>query len=103
VKGVIDGNRCEVKDDEIISFNFPTKLDKGVKVTSTFYRSGNDSMWRLGGKMDHESNKKILYRYRAGRPDRRKRSFQVKAFSHLEELNLAEILLFTRTGKNSRT
>src|SRR5215470_13422279 len=28
VKGTINGDVCEVKDDEIISYNFPGKLDK---------------------------------------------------------------------------
>src|SRR5689334_7506756 len=31
VKGTIDGDICEVKDDEIISCNFLKRLDKGVK------------------------------------------------------------------------
>src|SRR5688572_4875872 len=31
VKGTIEGDVCEVKDDEIISFNFRGKLDKGIK------------------------------------------------------------------------
>src|SRR5260221_5268917 len=43
VKGAIDGDVCEVKDDEIIAYNFPTKLDKGVKVVSTFLRNKQDS------------------------------------------------------------
>ena len=36
VKGTIEGDVCEVTDDEIISYNFPKQLDKKVKVTSTF-------------------------------------------------------------------
>src|SRR5258705_13414352 len=49
VKGTIEGDVCEVKDDDIISYNFPTRLDKGVKVVSTFYRNEKDSAWYLAG------------------------------------------------------
>ena len=49
VKGTITGDVCEVKDDEIISYNFRGKLDKGVKMTSTFRMNKQDSTWRLQG------------------------------------------------------
>src|SRR5678815_944720 len=49
VKGTINGDICEVIDDDIISFNFRGKLDKGVKVTSTFKRNKTDSTWYLAG------------------------------------------------------
>jgi hypothetical protein len=49
VKGTIEGDVCEVKDDEIIAYNFRGKLDKGIKVTSTFRRNHNDSTWYLDG------------------------------------------------------
>ncbi len=59
VKGTIEGDVCEVVDDEIISFNFPTKLDKGVKVTSTFRRNKNDSTWNLEGTWKTNATKKF--------------------------------------------
>src|SRR5436189_6464316 len=49
VKGIIEGDICEVTDDEIISYNFRGKLDKGIKVTSTFKRNKADSTWYLAG------------------------------------------------------
>ena len=58
VKGTIEGDVCEVKDDEIISYNFPTRLDKGVKVISTFYRNKKDSTWYLAGKWKTNQTKK---------------------------------------------
>src|SRR4030095_7461830 len=39
VKGTIEGDLCEVTDEEILSYNFLGKLDKGIKVTSTFKRN----------------------------------------------------------------
>src|SRR5262245_16923373 len=36
VKGTIEGNVCEVIDDEIVSYNFKGRLNKGVKMISTF-------------------------------------------------------------------
>ena len=36
VKGKIDGDVCEVTEDEFISHNLPT-IDKGVKITYTFH------------------------------------------------------------------
>ena len=56
VKGTIEGDVCEVEDDEIIAFNFPTKLDKGVKVTSTFRRNKIDSIWQLEGCLLYTSD-----------------------------------------------
>src|SRR5688572_7819270 len=33
VKGTIENDVCEVIDDEIVSYNFKGRLDKGIKVT----------------------------------------------------------------------
>ncbi|HSU28613.1 MAG TPA: hypothetical protein VLJ68_09550 [Chitinophagaceae bacterium] len=99
VKGVIDGDKCEVKDDEIVSFNFPTKLDKGVKVTSTFYRSSVDSIWRLGGKWTTNQTKK--YYKVTGQVDLKEEKdlSRSKLFPHLEELNLADEIIFYKERK----
>src|SRR6478672_3556238 len=58
VKGTIAGDSCEVTDDEIVSYNFPGKLDKGVKVTSTFRRNKADSTWYLAGTWKTNATKK---------------------------------------------
>ena len=36
VRGKIDGDVCEIKDDAIVSYNFRGRLDKGVRVVTTF-------------------------------------------------------------------
>ena len=38
VKGTIEGDVCEIKDEEIVSYNFPGRLDKGVKVITYTFR-----------------------------------------------------------------
>src|SRR6476660_650019 len=55
VKGTIDGDVCQVKDDDIISNNFQGRLDKGVKMVSTFRFDHNDSVWHMDG--DWKTNK----------------------------------------------
>ena len=58
VKGTIQGDICEVTDDEIIAYNFRGKLDKGVKVTSTFRRNNTDSTWYLEGTWKTNATKR---------------------------------------------
>src|SRR6187431_2696256 len=58
VKGVINGDICQVEDDEIVAFNFRGKLDKGVKVTSTFKRNHGDTSWYLAGTWKTNATKK---------------------------------------------
>jgi hypothetical protein len=60
VKGTIEGDVCEVTDDEIISYNFPKQLDKKVKVTSTFRRDKNDSLVP-GRQMENQCYQKVLF------------------------------------------
>ena len=49
VKGKIEGDSCEVTEDEYLSHNFPT-VDKGVKITYTFRLNKNDTTWSLDGR-----------------------------------------------------
>jgi hypothetical protein len=99
VKGTIDGDMCEVKDDEIISYNFPTRLDKGVKVTSTFYRSKTDSAWYLAGSW--KTNKTKNYYSVTGKVDLKEEKDLTasKIFPHLQELNLANDVAFYKDRK----
>ena len=94
VKGTIEGDVCEVEDDEIIAFNFPTKLDKGVKVTSTFRRNKIDSIWQLEGTWKTNATKK--YYAVTGKVDleEEKDLTASKIFPHLEELKLANNIFF---------
>ena len=99
VKGTIEGDVCEVKDDEIIAFNFPGKLDKGVKVTSTFRRNSNDSMWYLDGTW--KTNKTKNYYSVSGKVtlEEEKDLGASKIFPHLEELKLANEVAFYKDRK----
>src|SRR5882724_4088358 len=94
VKGIINGDECEVKDDEIIAYNFPTRLDKGVKVVSTFLRNKQDSTWYLAGKW--KTNQTKNYYSVTGKVDLKgeKDVTRSKIFPHLEELNLANDVAF---------
>jgi hypothetical protein len=99
VKGTIDGDMCEVKDDEIISYNFPTRLDKGVKVSSTFYRNKKDSTWYLAGSW--KTNKTKNYYSLTGKVDLKEEKDLTasKIFPHLQELNLANDVAFYKDRK----
>jgi len=104
VKGVIDGDVCEVKDDEIISNNFPRKPEKGVKLISTFRRNKQDSIWFLDGDWKTSEAKRHGYYSISGKislkqePDLE----MSKILPHLEELNLAnDVAFYTESKKTS--
>lgn len=94
VKGTINGDVCEVVDDDIIAYNFRGKLDKGIKVTSTFRRNGNDSAWYLAGTWKTNATKK--YYSVTGKVDlgQEKDLTASKIFPHLEELKKADEVAF---------
>lgn len=94
VKGTITGDICEVTDDDIVAYNFRGKLDKGIKVTSTFKRNGSDSAWYLAGTWKTNATKK--YYSVTGKVDlgQEKDLSASKIFPHLEELKLADEVAF---------
>jgi len=94
VKGTITGDVCEVLDDDIISYNFRGKLDKGVKVTSTFRRNGTDSAWHLEGTWKTNATKKYYSVTGKVGLENEKDLSRSKIFPHLEELNLAKEVAF---------
>jgi hypothetical protein len=100
VKGVIDGDICEVTDDEIVAYNFRGKLDKGIKVTSTFRKNKSDSSWYLAGTWKTNATKK--YYSVTGKVDlgEEKDLTASKLFPHLEELNLAKDIAFYQERKD---
>lgn len=96
VKGSIKDNICEVTDEEVISYNFPGKPEKGITVTSTFYLDPITNKWKLdqwktnvprrkyyavGGKMNMEPEKDLAVS---------------KLIGHLEELKKADELVIYR-------
>lgn len=94
VKGTIDGDMCEVVDDEIIAFNFPTKLDKGVKVTSTFRKNKADNVWQLEGTWKTNATKKFYAVTGKVDLEAEKDLTASKIFPHLEELKLVNDIAF---------
>ncbi len=102
VKGAINGDTCEVKDDDILSYNFPTRLDKGIKVSSTFYRNKKDSAWYLAGTW--KTNKTKTYYSVTGKIDMKEEKDLTtsKIFPHLEELNLANDVAFYKDRKKEQ-
>lgn len=99
VKGTIDGDKCEVKDDEILSYNFHGKLDKGVKVVHTFLMNKQDSTWSLEGGWKTTSTKK--YYSLSGKTDLKEEKdlTNSKLFPHLEELKLSDDVAFYKEQK----
>ncbi len=99
VKGTITGDICEVTDDEIIAYNFRGKLDKGVKVTSTFRRNTTDSAWYLDGTWKTNVTKKYYaVTGKVGLKEEKDMAMS-KLFPHLEELNLAKDVAFYNEKK----
>ncbi|MGC4035592.1 MAG: hypothetical protein QM764_06490 [Chitinophagaceae bacterium] len=104
VKGTINGNECEVKDDELISCNFMDKVDKGVKQIYTFHLNTNDSIWHLDG--DWKTNKTKKYYSISGsvKTSTEKDLTKSKLFPHLQELNLNDaIASLQSTAKKPET
>jgi hypothetical protein len=101
VKGTVEELVTEVKDDEIITHNFPRQPDKGVKMLYTFRRNPEDSIWRLDGEWKTTASKKHGYYSISGKitlasePDLSKS----KIFPHLEELDLAKDVAFYAASK----
>jgi len=99
VKGTIEGEVCEVRDDDIISHNFPRKPERGVKLISIFRRNRQDSLWYLDGDWKTTESKK--YYSISGRislkpePDLEKS----KLIPHLEELKLTDDVAIYQESK----
>ena len=99
VKGTIEGDVCEVTDDEIIAYNFRGKLDKGIKVTSIFRRNQNDSTWYLDGTWKTNATKKYYAVTGKVNLEEEKDLTASKIFPHLEELKLADDIAFYKERK----
>ena len=99
VKGTIEGDLCEVTDDDIVSYNFRGKLDKGIKVTSTFRRNQTDSTWYLDGTWKTNATRKYYAVTGKIGLQEEKDLNASKIFPHLEELNLANDVAFYKERK----
>lgn len=101
VKGTIQGDICEVTDDEIIAYNFRGKLEKGIKVTSTFRRSKSDSSWHLDGNWKTNATKKYYAITGKVGLSEEKDLTHSKIFPHLEELQEADKIAFYKEQKET--
>lgn len=99
VKGIITGDSCEVKDDEILSYNFRGKLDKGVKVISVFHMNKKDSTWHLDGNWKTTKTKHFYSITGKIKLQEQKDFSQSALFPDLEELNLAKNVAFYQEQK----
>jgi hypothetical protein len=99
VKGKVEGNICEVKDDEILSYNFRGRIDKGVKVSYTFRMNEADSSWQLDG--DWKTNRTKRFYSISGKAELKeeKNLDNSKLFPHLEELKQGKDMEFYAKAK----
>jgi len=104
VKGTVEDDICEVKDDNIISHNFPRKPDKGVKLISTFRRNQQDSIWRLDGDWKTTETKKHGFYSISGKIslETEKDIEKSKLIPHLEELKLTNDVAFYQDTKKAQ-
>jgi len=96
VKGKINGDICEVEDDEVISHNFPHKPDKKVFVTYTLRRNASDSVWRLDGNWKTNLTKR--YYAISGKVDAKEEKdlSKSKLYEHLGDLDLQKTLTLNK-------
>jgi hypothetical protein len=99
VKGSVDGDSCEVKDDKILSYNFHGKLDKGVKVIWVFRMNKQDSSWSLDGEWKTTKTKKYYSLTGKSELKEEKDLSRSTLFPHLEELKLADEISFYKEKK----
>ena len=99
VKGTITDDVCEVTDDEIVAYNFRGKLDKGVKVISTFRKNQTDSTWYLDGTWKTNATKKYYAVTGKVGLEEEKDLTASKIFPHLEELGIAKDIAFYQERK----
>ena len=100
VKGKVEGDICEVEDDEVISHNFPQKPEKKVFVTYTLRRNAADSVWRLDGNWKTNLVQKRRYGYYSisGKVEAKEEKdlSKSKLYEHLGDLDLQKTLAFEK-------
>jgi len=100
VKGKVEGDICEVEDDEVLSHNFPQKPEKKVFVTYTLRRGASDSIWRLDGNWKTNLVQKRRYGYYSisGKVETKEEKdlSKSKLYEHLGDLDLQKTLAFNK-------
>ncbi|MFT3678184.1 MAG: hypothetical protein QM781_19985 [Chitinophagaceae bacterium] len=104
VKGKVDGDVCEVTDDEYISYNFPGQIDKGIKVTYYFHLNQQDSTWTLEGRWSTNRIRRNFYAMSGTVTMREETNLDnSKLFAHMEELRMAKEVPFYAAYKTPVT
>jgi hypothetical protein len=96
VKGKVEGDICEVEDDEVISHNFPQKPEKKVFVTYTLRRNTTDSVWNLDGNWKTNLTKKYYAISGKVETKEEKDLSKSKLYEHLGDLDLQKTLAFNK-------
>ena len=96
VKGRINGDVCEVEDDDVIAHNFPQKPEKKVFVTYTLRRNASDSIWRLDGNWKTNLTKKYYAISGKVEAKEEKDLSKSKLYEHLGDLDLQKTLAFNK-------
>ena len=96
VKGKVEGDVCEVEDDEVISHNFPQKPEKKVYVSYTLRRNISDSTWKLDGNWKTNLTKKYYAISGKVETKEEKDLSKSKLYEHLGDLDLQKTLAFNK-------
>jgi hypothetical protein len=96
VKGKVEGDICEVEDDEVITHNFPQKPEKKVFVTYTLRRNTTDSVWNLDGNWKTNLTKKYYAISGKVETKEEKDLSKSKLYEHLGDLDLQKTLAFNK-------
>jgi len=96
VKGKVEGDVCEVEDDDVISHNFPQKPEKKVFVTYTLRRNISDSTWKLDGNWKTNVTKKYYAISGKVEAQEEKDLSKSKLYEHLGDLDLQKTLAFNK-------
>jgi hypothetical protein len=96
VKGEVNGDVCEVEDDEVITHNFPQKPEKGVFVSYTLHRNISDSLWTLDGGWKTNVTKKYYALSGKVETKEEKDFSKSRLYEHLGDLKLQETLVFNK-------
>jgi hypothetical protein len=96
VKGKIEGDICEVEDDEVITHNFPKKPEKKVFVTYTLRRNISENIWTLDGNWKTNLTKRYYAISGKVETKEEKDLSKSKLYEHLGDLDLQKTLALNK-------
>ncbi len=88
-----------VEDDEMIANNFPARAAKGVRQINTFHLNNIDSTWHMDGTWKTNQTKKYYSISGTMQMHVEKELSESSLISHLEELKLANTVVFYQPEK----